>query len=62
MDFINDVNKEKKTFERTLDDCVANGMDRGIQVNVNMLCYAKTNDMSMKRLGASISSRVHIGP
>lgn len=31
-DFMNDVNKEKKTFERLLDDCVARGMDRGIQV------------------------------
>ncbi|KAI8374177.1 exocyst complex component Sec10-like protein [Radiomyces spectabilis] len=32
MDFMNDVNKEKKTFERILDDSVAHGMDRGIQV------------------------------
>lgn len=38
MDFINEVNKEKKAFERTLDDCVADGMDRGIQVNANMPC------------------------
>jgi recyclin-1 len=29
---MNEVNKEKKTFERLLDDCVAQGMDRGIQV------------------------------
>jgi recyclin-1 len=29
---MNDVNKEKKSFERLLDDCVAQGMDRGIQV------------------------------
>jgi recyclin-1 len=29
---MNDVNKEKKAFERTLDDCVATGMDYGIQV------------------------------
>ncbi|KAI9487451.1 MAG: exocyst complex component Sec10-like protein [Benjaminiella poitrasii] len=32
LDFLNEVNKEKKTFERLLDDCVAQGMDRGIQV------------------------------
>ncbi|KAI8336839.1 exocyst complex component Sec10-domain-containing protein [Chlamydoabsidia padenii] len=31
-DFMNDVNKEKKVFERMLDDCVAQGMDHGIQV------------------------------
>ncbi|KAI9015826.1 exocyst complex component Sec10-like protein [Phycomyces nitens] len=31
-DFMNDVNKEKKLFERLLDDCVAQGMDHGIQV------------------------------
>ncbi|KAF7726758.1 F-box protein: endocytic membrane traffic, recycling ReCYcling 1 [Apophysomyces ossiformis] len=31
-DFMNEVNKEKKSFERILDDCVARGMDRGIQV------------------------------
>lgn len=31
-DFMNDVNKEKKLFERMLDDCVAQGMDHGIQV------------------------------
>lgn len=29
---MNEVNKEKKSFERLLDDCVAQGMDRGIQV------------------------------
>lgn len=29
---MSEVNKEKKAFERILDDCVANGMDRGIQV------------------------------
>lgn len=32
FDFLNDVNKEKKVFERTLDDCVACGMDQSIQV------------------------------
>jgi recyclin-1 len=31
-DFLNEVNKEKKSFERLLDDCVARGMDQGIQV------------------------------
>ncbi|KAI8064539.1 exocyst complex component Sec10-like protein [Gongronella butleri] len=31
-DFMNDVNKDKKVFERLLDDCVARGMDCSIQV------------------------------
>ncbi|CDS13111.1 hypothetical protein LRAMOSA05294 [Lichtheimia ramosa] len=39
MDFINEVNKEKKAFERTLDDCVADGMDRGIQVLLSQVEY-----------------------
>ncbi|KAI9310132.1 exocyst complex component Sec10-like protein [Dichotomocladium elegans] len=39
MDFINEVNKEKKNFERTLDDCVANGMDRGITVLLSQVEY-----------------------
>ncbi|RUS26504.1 exocyst complex component Sec10-like protein, partial [Jimgerdemannia flammicorona] len=32
QDFMNEVNKEKKAFERLTDDCVANGLDRSIQV------------------------------
>ncbi|CAO3644099.1 unnamed protein product [Cunninghamella blakesleeana] len=36
-DFMNEVNKEKKTFERMLDDCVAQGMDHGIQVLLNQV-------------------------
>ncbi|KAI9493070.1 exocyst complex component Sec10-like protein [Zychaea mexicana] len=39
LDFINEVNKEKKIFERILDDCVANGMDRGIQVLLAQVQY-----------------------
>ncbi|CAO3606822.1 unnamed protein product [Cunninghamella echinulata] len=36
-DFMNEVNKEKKVFERMLDDCVAQGMDHGIQVLLNQV-------------------------
>lgn len=43
QDFMNEVNKEKKLFERLLDDCVANGLDRTIQVKtlicVHHACY-----------------------
>ncbi|CAM0135915.1 F-box protein: endocytic membrane traffic, recycling ReCYcling 1 [Umbelopsis sp. WA50703] len=38
-DFLNDVNKEKKAFERLLDDCVAQGMDQGIQVLIAQVEY-----------------------
>ncbi|KAG2223931.1 hypothetical protein INT45_009383 [Circinella minor] len=43
-DFINEVNKEKKVFERILDDCVANGMDRGIQVLLAQVQYILTHE------------------
>ncbi|KAJ2961602.1 hypothetical protein NQZ79_g3109 [Umbelopsis isabellina] len=38
-DFLNEVNKEKKVFERLLDDCVAQGMDQGIQVLIAQVEY-----------------------
>ncbi|KAI9276957.1 exocyst complex component Sec10-like protein [Phascolomyces articulosus] len=44
LDFINEVNKEKKIFERILDDCVANGMDRGIQVLLAQVQYILTHE------------------
>ncbi|KAG0170900.1 F-box protein: endocytic membrane traffic, recycling ReCYcling 1 [Apophysomyces sp. BC1034] len=43
-DFMNEVNKEKKVFERILDDCVARGMDHGIQVllsQVELILFSK---------------------
>ncbi|KAI7880646.1 hypothetical protein K492DRAFT_237159 [Lichtheimia hyalospora FSU 10163] len=39
FDFLNDVNKEKKVFERILDDCVACGMDQSIQVLLAQVEY-----------------------
>ncbi|KAL7316335.1 F-box protein: endocytic membrane traffic, recycling ReCYcling 1 [Mucor circinelloides] len=48
LDFMNEVNKEKKSFERLLDDCVAQGMDRGIQVLLSqvefILCHEQRKE------------------
>jgi recyclin-1 len=41
---MNDVNKEKKSFERLLDDCVAQGMDRGIQVLLSQVEFILVNE------------------
>lgn len=41
---MNEVNKEKKVFERILDDSVADGMDRGIQVLLAQVEYILTNE------------------
>ncbi|KAI9288652.1 exocyst complex component Sec10-domain-containing protein [Umbelopsis sp. AD052] len=43
-DFLNEVNKEKKSFERLLDDCVAQGMDQGIQVLIAQVQYILTTE------------------
>ncbi|KAI8380478.1 exocyst complex component Sec10-like protein [Choanephora cucurbitarum] len=43
-DFMNEVNKEKKSFERLLDDCVAQGMDRGIQVLLSQVEFILTTE------------------
>lgn len=43
---MNDVNKEKKAFERLLDDCVARGMDRGIQVLLSQVEYILASEQS----------------
>lgn len=43
---MNDVNKEKKTFERLLDDCVAQGMDRGIQVLLSQVEYILASEQT----------------
>ncbi|KAI8338978.1 exocyst complex component Sec10-like protein [Chlamydoabsidia padenii] len=45
-DFMNDVNKEKKVFERMLDDCVAQGMDHGIQVLLSQVELILTSEQS----------------
>lgn len=45
-DFMNDVNKEKKTFERLLDDCVARGMDRGIQVLLSQVEFILSSEQT----------------
>ncbi|KAG1151452.1 hypothetical protein G6F37_003438 [Rhizopus arrhizus] len=46
LDFMNDVNKEKKAFERLLDDCVAQGMDRGIQVLLSQVEFILTHEQA----------------
>lgn len=43
---MNDANKEKKQFERLLDDSVAQGMDRGIQVLLNQVEFILTSEQS----------------
>jgi recyclin-1 len=43
---MNDVNKEKKAFERLLDDCVAQGMDRGIQVLLSQVEFILTHEQT----------------
>ncbi|CAO3652065.1 unnamed protein product [Mucor fragilis] len=44
LDFMNEVNKEKKSFERLLDDCVAQGMDRGIQVLLSQVEFILSHE------------------
>ncbi|KAI8981081.1 exocyst complex component Sec10-like protein [Pilobolus umbonatus] len=46
FDFLNDVNKEKKTFERLLDDCVAHGMDQGIQILIVQVEYILSHEQN----------------
>ncbi|CAJ0760412.1 2152_t:CDS:10, partial [Entrophospora sp. SA101] len=36
-DFLNICNKEKKIFEKILDDCVASGLNKGIQVLIDQV-------------------------
>lgn len=43
---MNEVNKEKKAFERLLDDCVAQGMDRGIQVLLAQVEFILVNEQT----------------
>lgn len=46
MDFLHDVNKEKKVFERLLDDCVARGIDRGIQVLLSQVEFILNHEQN----------------
>ncbi|KAG0243061.1 exocyst complex component Sec10-domain-containing protein [Mortierella sp. GBAus27b] len=39
MDFLNEANKEKKVFERTIDDGVAAGLDKSIEVLIGQVQY-----------------------
>ncbi|KAF9175279.1 F-box protein: endocytic membrane traffic, recycling ReCYcling 1 [Mortierella sp. AD010] len=39
MDFLNDANKEKKVFERLIDDGVAAGLDKSIEVLIGQVEY-----------------------
>jgi recyclin-1 len=43
---MNEVNKEKKSFERLLDDCVAQGMDRGIQVLLSQVEFILAHEQT----------------
>ncbi|KAF8975001.1 F-box protein: endocytic membrane traffic, recycling ReCYcling 1 [Entomortierella lignicola] len=42
MDFLNDANKEKKVFERLIDDGVAAGLDKSIEVLISQVEYILT--------------------
>ncbi|KAG0325464.1 F-box protein: endocytic membrane traffic, recycling ReCYcling 1 [Podila humilis] len=39
MDFLNEANKEKKAFERMIDDGVAAGLDKSIEVLIGQVTY-----------------------
>ncbi|TPX66932.1 hypothetical protein SpCBS45565_g04088 [Spizellomyces sp. 'palustris'] len=47
-DFLSDIVVDKKSFERLLDDSVANGMDKSIQVLVNQIDYILLVDQAPK--------------
>lgn len=42
MDFLNEANKEKKAFERMIDDGVAAGLDKSIEVLIGQVEYILT--------------------
>ncbi|KAI9088185.1 exocyst complex component Sec10-domain-containing protein [Phlyctochytrium arcticum] len=48
FDFLSDVVVEKKTFERLLDDAVANGMDKSIQVLVNQVEFILVSEQGLR--------------
>jgi recyclin-1 len=39
MDFLNEANKEKKLFERMIDDGVAAGLDKSIEVMIEQVAF-----------------------
>ncbi|KAL1914516.1 uncharacterized protein VTP21DRAFT_8230 [Calcarisporiella thermophila] len=45
-DFLSDCNKEKKNFERLLDDYVARGLDRSLQVLIDHVEYILLRDQA----------------
>ncbi|KNC99171.1 uncharacterized protein SPPG_05425 [Spizellomyces punctatus DAOM BR117] len=47
-DFLSDIVVDKKSFERLLDDSVANGMDKSIQVLVNQIDYILLVEQAQK--------------
>lgn len=42
MDFLNEANKEKKAFERMIDDGVAAGLDKSIEVLIGQVQFILT--------------------
>ncbi|KAJ3287455.1 F-box protein: endocytic membrane traffic, recycling ReCYcling 1 [Borealophlyctis nickersoniae] len=45
-DFLSDIVVDKKAFEHLLDDCVAHGMDKAIQVLINQVDYILLTELS----------------
>ncbi|GAB5586782.1 F-box protein: endocytic membrane traffic [Umbelopsis nana] len=61
-DFLNEVNKEKKSFERLLDDCVAQGMDQGIQVLIAQVEYILQTEQKPTDYNPAPESQVDLKP
>ncbi|KAI8086885.1 exocyst complex component Sec10-like protein [Gilbertella persicaria] len=61
-DFMNEVNKEKKSFERLLDDCVAQGMDRGIQVLLSQVEFILVNEQKKEDYNPPAGSMPDLKP
>ncbi|GAN03326.1 secretion pathway protein Sls2/Rcy1 [Mucor ambiguus] len=62
LDFMNEVNKEKKSFERLLDDCVAQGMDRGIQVLLSQVEFILSHEQRKEDYNPPIDSMPDLKP
>ncbi|KAI8647321.1 exocyst complex component Sec10-like protein [Parasitella parasitica] len=62
LDFMNEVNKEKKAFERLLDDCVAQGMDRGIQVLLSQVEFILSHEQRKEDYSPSTDSMPDLKP
>ena len=59
---MNDVNKEKKIFERLLDDCVAQGMDRSIQVLLSQVEYIVSSEQTKNDYNPPLDSMPDLKP